>query len=300
MPRTVTRSALGRYLDSRILSYLMKLRLNPKGRVLGDLSGDHRSPLSGFAVEFAGHREYVPGDDTKYIDWVAYYKHERYYIKQFETETNMKAHVLLDASASMDYGESESNKWEYAAFLCATLSHLVVTKRDKVSFGLFDSEVIHYMPPSQSRLQVQKIDEILVGREPAEKTNLGRVLTDFAPRLGKAGLIMVISDFFDNVEDILRGLQRFRYDRHDVVIFHVLHRDELAFPFEGNIRFEGIEDPARVRTDAQQIRRSYQNALSSYLAEFTRGCEKIQVEYVLMDTSIPIEISLARYLAARQ
>jgi uncharacterized protein (DUF58 family) len=299
MPRTIARSALGRYLDSRILSQLMRLRLNPRGRVIGDLSGDHKSPLSGFAVEFAGHREYVPGDDPRYIDWVAYYRHERYYIKQFEAETNMKAYLLLDASASMDYGEAHTSKWEYAAFLCATLSHLIVSKRDKAGFGLFDDEVIHFMPPSQSRLQIQKVDELLCDREPRDKTDLGRVLGEFAPRLGKGGLVMVISDFFDDPTQVLRGLQRLRYDRHDVVIFHILHRDELAFPFEGNIRFDGIEQPESVRTDAQQIRGAYQRALSGYLETLTRGCEKTQVEYVLMDTSVPIEISLAQYLAGR-
>jgi uncharacterized protein (DUF58 family) len=299
MPKTVTRSALGKYLDSRILSRLMTLRLNPRGRVIGDLSGDHKSPLSGFAVEFAGHREYVPGDDTKYIDWVAYSRHERYYIKQFEAETNMKAHILLDASASMDYGEGPTNKWQYGAFLCATLSHLVVAKRDKAAFGLFDERILHYMPPSQSRLQVRKIDELLEGRQPKDKTDLGRVLSEFAPRLGKCGLVIVVSDCFDEVGPLLRGLQRFRYDKHDVVLLHVLHRDELTFPFDGNVRFDGIEAAASIRTDGQQIRASYRRRFADYLDALTRGCEKIRVEYVLMDTSVPIEIGLAQYLAGR-
>jgi uncharacterized protein (DUF58 family) len=267
--------------------------------VLGDLSGDHKSSLSGFAVEFAGHREYVAGDDTKYIDWVAYYKHERYYIKQYEAETNMKAHLLLDASASMNYGEGAGNKWEYAAALCATLAHVVVSRRDKVGFGLFDDEVIRYMPPSQTMLQVQKIDELLRGRAPADKTDMGRVLADFAPRLGKAGLVMVVSDLFDSVAGILRGLQRFRYDLHDVVVFHVLHRDELAFPFDGNCKFEGIEDAQVLTTDAPQVRAGYLRQLAAFLDAVTRGCEKIHVEYVLMDTSVPLEVALAQYLAGR-
>ena len=299
MAKTVSKSALGRYLDSRILTRLASLRLNPRGRVIGDLSGDHKSPLSGFAVEFAGHREYVPGDDTKYIDWVAYYKHGRYYVKQYEAETNMKAYVLLDASASMNYGAGATNKWQYAATLCATLSHLIIHKLDKAGFGMFDSEVVQFVPASQSTLQVRKIDDMLGARKPESKTDLGRVLSEFAPRLGKGGMVLVISDFFDEPDRILRGLQRFRYDKHDVVAFHVLHRDELTFPFEGNVRFDGLEEPSDIRTDTQQIRASYQRALSKYLEALTKGCERNGVEYVLMDTSIPVEISLARYLAAR-
>ncbi len=299
MARTVSQSRLGKYLDVRILSYLLRLRVNPRGRVIGDLSGDHKSPLSGFAVEFAGHREYVPGDDPKYIDWVAYSRHDRYYVKQYEAETNMKAHLLLDASESMDYGEGAANKWAYAATLCATLSHLIITKRDKASFGLFDSEIIHFMPPSQSILHVRKLDEILAGRKPEKKTDMRRVLAGFAPRLGRAGLVVVISDGFDEVDRILYGLQRFRYDRHEVVLFQILHRDELLFPFEGNVRFSGMEEPADIKTDAQQIRASYQKALSNYLDKLTRGCEKIGVEYVLMETGVPVEISLARYIAKR-
>jgi uncharacterized protein (DUF58 family) len=297
--RTASQSRLGKYLDVRILSYLLRLRVNPRGRVIGDLSGDHKSPLSGFAVEFAGHREYVPGDDPKYIDWMAYSRHDRYYVKQYEAETNMKAHLLLDASESMDYGDGAANKWAYAATLCATLSHLIITKRDKASFGLFDSEIIHFMPPSQSILQVRKIDEILAGRKPEKKTDMRRVLAGFAPRLGRAGLVAVISDGFDEVDRILYGLQRFRYDRHEVVLFQILHRDELLFPFEGNVRFSGMEEPADIKTDAQQIRAGYQKALSDYLDKLTRGCEKIGVEYVLMETGVPVEISLARYIAKR-
>jgi uncharacterized protein (DUF58 family) len=297
--KTVSQSRLGKYLDVRILSYLLRLRVNPKGRVIGDLSGDHKSPLSGFAVEFAGHREYVPGDDPKYIDWVAYSRHDRYYVKQYETETNMKAHLLLDASESMDYGDGATNKWAYAATLCATLSHLIIAKRDKASFGLFDSEIVHFMPPSQSIMQTQKLDQILAGRKPEKKTDMSRVLTGFAPRLGRAGLVIVITDGFDDVDRILFGLQRFRYDRHEVVLFHILHRDELLFPFEGNVRFSGMEEPADIKTDAQQIRGSYQKALSDYLTKLTRGCEKMGIEYVLMETGVPVEISLARYIAKR-
>lgn len=299
MAKTVAKSRLGRYLNSRILSYLMRLRLNPRQRVIGDLSGDHKSPLSGFAVEFAGHREYVPGDDTKYIDWVAYSKHDKYFIKQYEAETNMKAHLLLDASESMNYGEGATNKWTYAATLCATLSHLVVSRRDKASFGMFADGIVHYVPPTQSILQVHKIDETLGARQPAAKTDMGRVLAEFAPRLGTAGMVIVISDFFDDVGRILHGLQRFRYDRHDVVACHVMHRDELVFPFEGNVKFDGMEEAGDIRTDAQQIRASYQNALAEYLDVFTRGCENAGVEYILMDTGVPVEVSLARYLAGR-
>jgi uncharacterized protein (DUF58 family) len=292
-------SALGRYLDARILTRLMHLRLRPRGRVYGDLAGDHKSPLLGFAVEFGGHRGYVPGDDIKHIDWRVYYKVGKYYIKQYEAETNLIAHILLDCSESMTYGEDAFRKWEYAATLAATLSHLIIAKRDKVSLGLFDDKVVDFLSPSQSILQVREIDSRLADHVPREKTDMGRVLSDFATRCGRRRVIIIISDFFDEVDRIMHGVERLRYDNHDVIVFHVLHKDEMAFPFDGNIRFEGMEEMGDVKTDAQQVREAYRRVVEEYLEDFSRKCEKIGIEYVLMDTAVPVEVSLARLLSQR-
>jgi uncharacterized protein (DUF58 family) len=292
-------SALGRYLDARILSRLMHLRLRPRGRVYGDLAGDHKSPLLGFAVEFGGHRGYVPGDDIKHIDWKVYYKVGKYYIKQYEAETNLIAHILLDCSESMKYGREQSQKWEYAATLAATLSHMIVAKRDKVGLGLFDDKVVDFLSASQSVLQVREIDTRLAGHVPREKTDMERVLMDFATRCGRRRVVIIISDFFDEVDRIMRGVERLRYDSHDVIVFHVMHKDEMAFPFDGNIRFEGLEELGDVKTDAQQVRDAYRRVVEDYLEDFSRKCEKIGVEYALMDTSVPPEVSLARILSQR-
>lgn len=293
------KSALGRYLDTHTISRLSHLRLKSKDRVYGDLAGDHKSPLLGFAVEFAGHRGYVPGDDIRHIDWNAYYKIGRYYIKQYEAETNLIAHVLVDGSESMLYGDGPAQKMEYAATLAVTLAHLVITKRDKFSFGLFDEKMIEYFPPSQSMLRVQQVDRVLTKHEAKKKTDLGRVLSDVAPRLGRRRVIMVISDFFDDIDSIMKGLERLRYNMHDLVVFHVLHRDELVFPFDGNFRFMGFEGIDNIKTDAQLIRDGYRRTFENYLNDFSRRCETIGADYVLMDTSIPVEVSLAKLLAGR-
>lgn len=297
--QTHSRRALGRYLDARVLARLMHARVRPRGRVIGDLAGDHKSPFAGFAVEFSGHREYVPGDDVKHIDWRVYYKQHRYYIKQYEAETNLIAHILLDASESMMYGEGPQRKWDYAAALAATLSFLVVRKRDKAGFALFDDQVIQQLKPSQSMLQPAKLDQLMAAHTLARKTDMHKVLMELAPGMGRRAVVMVISDCFDDVDRILKGLQRFLYDRHDVVLFHVMHRDELTFPFDGNVRFQGLEGIPEIKTDAQQVRARYRAVVSDYLDRLGRGCEKSNVEYILMDTAIPVEVALARYLAGR-
>lgn len=299
MAKTVKKSKLGRYIDSRVLSRMRNLRLKPRGRVVGDLAGDHKSILSGFATEFAGHRQYVPGDELKHLDWKAYYKTGKYFIKQYEVETNMIAHILLDVSESMYYGDGETRKWEYAASLAANLAYMIVAKRDKVSFSMFDENVVSYMPRSQSLHQVFRMDEILGEHTPRSKTDIQNVFMDVANRIGRRGVVLIISDFFDDIDNVLQGIRRFCFDTHDVVVFHIMHRDELTFPFDENVQFEGLEELPQLKTDAQQIRKRYQNEMEMYLKKFTKGCEDSGVEYILMDTSIPLEITLAEYLIGR-
>ena len=299
MPKTVKKSKLGRYIDSHILSRMRNLRLKPRGRVVGDLAGDHKSTLSGFATEFAGHRQYVPGDELKHLDWKAYYKTGKYFIKQYDVETNMIAHILLDVSESMHYGEGPGMKWEYGASLAANLAYMIVAKRDKVSFSMFDDSVVSHMPRTQSLHQVFRMDEIMAEHTPGKKTDLNRVFMDIANRIGRRGVVLIISDFFDDIDNVLSGIQRFCFDTHDVVVFHIMHRDELTFPFDENVRFDGLEDIDPVKTDAQQIRKRYQDEVDAYLRTFTKGCEDSGVEYILMDTSVPLEITLAEYLIGR-
>ena len=299
MAKTIKQSKLGRYLDTRILSRMRNMRFKPRGRVVGDLAGDHKSTLSGFATEFAGYRQYVPGDDLKHLDWKAYYKSGRYYIKQYDVETNMIAHILLDVSESMKYGEGRTSKWEYAATLASNLAYIITAKRDKVGFGMFDTSVVKHMPPSQSIYQMLRLDSLLGEQTPREKTDIHKVFMDFANRIGRRGVVLIISDFFDDVDKVLQGIQRFCFDNHDVVAFHIMHRDELTFPFDENVRFDGLEGVPELKTDAQQIRKRYRNELETYLRKFTKGCEDSGVEYILMDTSVPLEITLAEYLMGR-
>src|SRR5262245_57056894 len=232
-------SILSRYLDPDVLSRLASRRVEPRGLVLGTLAGAHKSPLSGFAVEFAGHREYVRGDDPKHIDWRLYYKREKYFIKQYEMETNFTCHLVLDASASMRYGEGSEQKLACAARMATTLGHAVVRQSDRVSLATFDERLLGFVAPGNSMAQIVRMTEHLETIKPVEKTRMAECLTELAARFGRREIVMIFSDFFTDIDALEGALQRLRYNRHEVVLFHVLHHDELAFDFSGPVKFVG-------------------------------------------------------------
>jgi len=280
----VAKSVLSRYLDPDVLSRMGNRRLEPLGLVSGNLAGAHKSPLHGFAVEFAGHREYVPGDDPKHIDWRVYFTREKYFIKQYEMETNFVCHLLLDVSASMRYGDGDEQKMNYAARMASTLGHQVVRQSDKVSFASFDEKVHEYLNPSNSMAQVVRMTEVLDRLEPSSQTRIPECLIELAGRMGHREIVMIFSDFFTDLTALEESLQRLRYQKHEVVLFQVLHSHELTFPFQGMIKFVGLEAVQEYLTQPDDIRKTYLAGLKKFLDDLGAICQRNRIERVLVDT----------------
>src|SRR5262245_54980547 len=286
-------------LQPDVLTRAEALGLKARGIVEGLRIGEHKSPFRGFSVEFVQHREYVPGDDIRHIDWKSYGRSERYTVKQYEQETNFIGHVLLDASRSMLYGEGEANKLGVGKLLAATLCYLIVHQRDSTALGVFDAGWRTRLPPSSQPGQVTTVLQTLEGVEPRDKGPIGPLLDDLAQQVRRRGLVFLISDCFDELGGLLKGLQHLRFQGHEVTVFHVLHPDEVGFPFTGNVRFEGLEIPEELKTRPHLIRPAYIKTVQAYLAELQKGCESYRCDYVRMDTSRPLEVTLSEYLVRR-
>jgi uncharacterized protein (DUF58 family) len=287
------------YLQPDILARAQALGLKARGIVEGLRVGDHRSPFRGFSVEFVQHREYVPGDDIRHIDWKSYGRSERYTIKQYQQETNFAGHILLDASRSMLYGEGDANKLEYAKLLAATLTYVVIHQRDSAGLWVFDEHWRERLPVSGQPGHVQTILETLERIEPRETTSIGSLLHDLAVQVRRRGLVFLISDCLDDVDALLAGLQHLRFQGHEVTLFHVLHPDEIDFPFDGMVKFDGLELPQNVLTRPHMIRPAYRRIVQKYLDELRRGCDANRCDYVLIDTTKPLTTALTAYLARR-
>jgi uncharacterized protein (DUF58 family) len=288
-----------KYLDPDVIARAQALGLKARTVVEGLRVGDHKSPYRGFSVEFVQHREYVAGDDIRHIDWKSYGRSERYTIKQYEQETNFAGHVLLDASRSMLYGEGRSNKLEYAKLLAAALAYLVVHQRDSVSLNVFDAGWRTRLPASGQPGHVQSVLYTLESVEPREKTAIGPLLHDLAQQVRRRGLVFIISDCFDEVDAFMDGLRHLRFAGHEVTVFHILHPDELEFPFNSLVKFDGMEVKQEYLTRPQLIRPAYLRALQKFRDDLQGGCEQHRCDYVLMNTGRPLAEALALYLARR-
>tara|TARA_B100000678_G_C18108497_1_gene461782 strand:+ start:40 stop:948 length:909 start_codon:yes stop_codon:yes gene_type:complete len=295
----MAKSILSRYIDAEVLGKVQGTPVKPRGLVMGNLAGAHKSPLHGFAVEFAGHREYVIGDDTRHIDWRVFYKRDKYFIKQYEMETNFTAHLVLDVSASMRYGEEQQQKMLYAAQMLTTLGYSIIKQSDRVSLSTFDEKVRGYVPPGNSMVQVQRMTEHLDEIEPKEKTDMSECLSEVAGRTGRREIIMIFSDFFTDLDELEKVLQRFRYQQHEVVLFQILHHDELAFNFDGMIKFIGLEVPDEILMQPSELRKAYLAALNRFNDRFEEICQANKVERLLVDTSTGMGEFLFDYLNTR-
>jgi len=295
----VAKSILSRYLDPEVLSRIANRRIEPRGLVLGNLAGAHKSPLSGFAVEFAGHREYVVGDDPKHIDWRVYYSRERYMIKQYEMETNFVCHLVLDTSASMRYGNGSQQKLQYASQMATTLAHAIIQQSDKASLATFDEQVRGFIPPSNSMAQIVRMTEHLDQTAPVHKTQMAECLTELTGRMRRREIVMIFSDFFTDLESLEATLQRMRYHRHEVVLFQILHHDELAFEFDGMVKFIGLELPEELITQPEELRRAYLRAFAQFSDHFDNLCQRNRIERVVVDTSRDMSQVFIDYLNHR-
>jgi len=290
---------LSRYLRPEVISRLEDFQFLPRGLVEGNMAGAHKSPLHGFAVEFAGHRQYLPGDDIRHIDWKVYYKTGRYLLKQYEAETNLVAHLLVDASESMEYGSRGLSKLDYAKELAAALGYLVLLQRDKVGAAIFDTELRTALTPSNSLNQLRFMLSAFEGRAPEGQSQTGRALTQYSAKAGRRGIVIVISDFFTDLEALFDGVRRLKFDRHEVVLLQVVDDDELTFPLRGMTRFIGLENLGQRLIEPQRIRDSYLGKFGAFLAELRRGAEQCQADYFQANTSLPVTANLVGYLNSR-
>ena len=287
------------YLDPEILQKLGDLELIAREAVEGLRAGAHRSPLRGFSTEFAHHRQYAPGDPIRDLDWRVYGRTERYYTKLYEAETNYDCYVLMDSSASMTYASGKVSKLEYSKFLAAALSYLILNQRDSVGLSVFDSELRAHLPPRSAMSIILEIEKILKEIEPAPKTSIAKQLNDVAMQIKRRSFVILISDLFSDVGDIMRGLDRLRFDGHNVIVFHTLDPYELGFPFKGTWKFEGLEGEEELITQPERVRDDYMTNLNAFLEELRSGCIGSGVDYTLVDTSRPLDALLSEFLESR-
>lgn len=287
------------YLSPDVLARAEALGLKARQLVEGLRVGDHKSPYKGFSVEFVQHREYVPGDDIRHIDWKSYGRSERYTIKQYEQETNFACHLLFDCSNSMRYGAGETNKLEYAKLLAASLSYMVIRQRDTVSLRVFNTGWVSELPTSSQLGHIRAITHTLEDTQPKDRTSIGPLLDEVADRVGRRGIVVLVSDCLEDLEPILAGLRHLRFRGHEVVLFHVLHRDEIEFPLDGNVRFIGLEGYEELMTRPHLLRPAYLRIVNKYLADIQRGCDTSGVDYVRLMTDKPLGPVLAEYLVRR-
>ena len=292
-----------RYIEPSAVAKLGKFNLIAKSVVEGFVTGLHRSPYHGFSVEFSDHREYVPGDNPRDLDWVALGRTDRLYIKRYEEETNLKAYILLDTSASMGYKFKGLTKLEYSAYLAASLAYLMVRQSDSVGLVTFDTEIRTFIPPhstpSHLNLLLHKLEEIA----PSERTHIGQAFHELAEHVKRRGLIIVISDLVDlfaNNSRVVQGLSHFRHKKHEVIVFHVFDKAELDFPFQRLSDFVDMETRERLQVDPKYVRDEYLNLIEEFKKEFQNECTLKNIDYVPTDTSMPYDFMLTKYLSRRK
>ena len=297
-------SALTRYFQPEVVSKISRLELRARHVVEGFLSGMHKSPYKGYSVEFASHRAYVPGDDIRHIDWRVYAKADRFFVKEYEAETNMRVHLLLDCSGSMAYpqhpGTGRMRKWDYAATVAVSLAHLLIRQQDAVGLTLFDSEVRGELGLSTNPASLIDLAAAVESNAPERKTNVKILFPLLAGRFPRRGMIVILSDLLTDVDDLISGLQRFRFAGHDVLVLHILDHDELEFPFADRTLFEGLEDVDReVLTDPQSLRSSYLAALQAFISRIRSASLDHRVDYALFSTADGLDAALSTFLATR-
>jgi uncharacterized protein (DUF58 family) len=286
-------------LDPAAIANAEAMGLNARYVVEGYMAGEHQSPYRGFAIEFSQHREYTPGDDIRHLDWKVLGRTDRYYIKQYEQETNYVAHILLDGSESMKYGSGKLSKLQYGKMMAACLTYLILMQRDAAALALFDSEVRDYAPRSDNKASIHSIMTRLAAFEPKAQTNIAAVLHDMARQIRRKGIVIIISDFFDDEQKILDGIQHLRFGGNEVIVFHTMDPYELEFPFVGLVEFDGLEQMPKILTRPIEIRKSYLREVEGFRQRLRDGCERNNCHYLLVNTAQSLHEVLSGYLAFR-
>jgi uncharacterized protein (DUF58 family) len=288
-----------RFLHPETVAKIGRLDLRARHVVEGFFSGLHKSPVFGHSIEFVQHREYTPGDDLRHLDWKVWSKSDRYYIKQYEAETNLRAHLVVDVSESMHYGRGALNKYDYACTIGACLAYLLLRQQDAVGCVTFDSDVRQVVPPRAAQTHIDAITKAMHVSKPKEKTDIERILRRVTESVPQRGMVVLVSDLLVDREPLLRGLEMLCHRRHDILVFHVLDDDEVNFPFAGTTRFEGMEEMPHLLCDPRALRDGYLEALEDYLIEVRRGCTRLGIDYQLVRTGDYLDAFLSKFLHHR-
>jgi uncharacterized protein (DUF58 family) len=287
-----------KYLRPEVNQRIRRLELTARRVVEGFLSGMHRSPYFGQSVEFLQHRQYHRGDELRHIDWKVYARQDRLHIKQYEEETNLRLTLLVDRSASMAYGDGDSNKFDYSASIAASLAYLALRQKDACGVITFDTEVRETVSAKSNQQQLARILSLLDQVGADGRTDLVRVAKQVGQAIPRRGLVLLVSDLL-GVDSLVEGLRVLRSRGHDVALFHVLHDDEIDFPFSGATRFEGLESDDMLNCNPRALREGYVKALDDFLAATRKACGRLSIDYIQVRTSDPLDALLARFLSHR-
>lgn len=287
-------------LDPEVLSRITSLGLRAQRVMEGTISGLHRSPLHGVSVEFADYREYSPGDDLKRLDWKAYARSDRFYIKRFEEDTNLRGTILLDASSSMKYGRGAMTKFDYASTLAASIAALCVKQRDAVGLAVFDDAERIFLRPVATQAQLHKIIELIEKTKPQRTTELGAVMHKVSEQIKSRGLVVVISDLLLDLDVFYKSLGRLQHQGHEILVFQVLDPEEIDLPFKDSVLFKDIEGDEELFAEPWAFRKAYKAAMEQFIGDVARRCRSGGVDHVLLRTSDDLGFALSHYLHSRQ
>ena len=288
------------FLRPETISKLENLSLVARLVVEGFIIGLHKSPYHGFSVEFAEHRPYMPGDEIKHIDWKLYGKTDRYYVKQFEEETNLKAHIILDASHSMEFSSNEVSKIQYGTYLGAALTYLMLKQQDAVGLTIFDEGIRTMIPPSSRPSYLNVILGQMESLETGGETNISGTLHELAERIKRRGLIILISDLLDEPEEVLNGLKHFRHRKNEVIVFHVMDEQELSLDYDRQVELTDLESGQALTTEPRLIRKAYREEIQKFIGHYRQECLSNHIDYIHLTTAQPFDLALTEYLNKRQ
>ncbi|MEK6635902.1 MAG: DUF58 domain-containing protein [Planctomycetota bacterium] len=286
--------------DPITLSKIANMELRARLVIDGVLSGIHKSPYKGSSIEFLEHKEYSPGNEIKHIDWKVHARTDKYYIKQFEEETNLKCYIFLDTSGSMGYKSTGISKFEYATTLTASLAYLLLKQSDMAGLISFSDKVQQFIPPRSRLTYLHILLNALTKLKTAGKSNISNVLKEFIEKIGRRSLIIIISDFFDDTEKIIHQLKYFQFKKNEVILFHILDPYELTFPFETITFFESMEDDRRILAEPKSIKDLYISEINRFIEQFKQVCFENQIDYWLIDSSTPLDQALIKFLTRRE
>ena len=283
-----------------MVAMLNSISMKAKLVVEGYIIGQHRSPYHGFSVEFSEHRSYEPGDEVKHIDWKLYGKTNRLYVKRYEEETNLRAHLILDTSKSMSYTSNKVSKLDYGSYLLAALSYLMISQQDAAGVVLFDEKIRSFIPPKSTPSHLNTLLNVLDAPKTGNDTKIESVLHQMAERINKRGLVIIISDLLDEPKNILKGLKHFRHKKQEVILFHILDRNELEFEFENRTKFVDMESGEEITTDPWHIKNDYKNLILDIQKYYRRNCRLNKIDYVPLYTDDSLDKGLSEYFNKRQ